>query len=202
METNKTSKSKTKSKTSKSKTSKSKTSLKKQQMVRFNNYIESRDETSDDFEQSIYSDLDNSDNDNSNNDNSDNENVNDSDQIIEHYSDLNIQKDPTDIYDSDEGEINEEANDIDNFLNNELAQEEYAELIKYIYNLFLDKHVHLDNFRNRAIILKLCTMAVNSMPEHIANPIFYLNFIESSINHLKNMTTEDIEKISKEDDIN
>lgn len=174
---------------------------KKHQIVRFNNYT---DEAYDDSDHEFNNESDNESNNDSDYESDNKSNYesdqNNSDSIIANYNDLNIQKDPTDIYDSDEGEINEEANDVDNFVDDELNGEEYKNLIKYIYNIFLNKHTHLDNFRNRAIILKLCTMSVNSMPEHISNPIFYLNFIESSINHLKNMTTEEIEKISKEND--
>ena len=168
-----------------SQASRNKTTNRKEKIVHFNNYTES---------------LSDSDNDKNELDNYESDDENNSDSIIDNYNNLNIQKDPTDIYDSDEEEINEEVNDMDNFINDELVGEEYAETIKYIYNLFLNKHKHLDNFRNREIILKLCTMSINSIPENISNPIFYLNFIESSINHLKNMTTEEIEKISKEND--
>jgi len=132
-----------------------------------------------------------------------NTNINDSDEIDElndisdsDEEDLIIDKDPTDIYESDEEEIlNNDLTDIFS----DLVDEPNKDTIKYIYNIFLQKHEHLDNYINRSIILKLCLIAVNCMPEHISNPKFYLNFIESSIVQLKNTTVEDIQKTTSKD---
>ena len=60
-----------------------------------------------------------------------------------------------------------------------------TEVVKFIFNTFLNKYSHLDNYKNRKIVYNLCKMAVKHMPENINNPSYYLNFIESSINLIK-----------------
>ena len=108
-------------------------------------------------------------------------------------TDQTDQIDPTDIYDSDEDEINK-LEENDDFVNKELENEQYSFAIRRVYEIFLLKHEHLDNYKNRNIIFELCKMAVNNIPEHISNPNFYLNFIESSINLMSQTTVEDIAK--------
>ncbi len=195
----KTSKSKSsKSKLSKSKTSKTKTSKTKlsqskitdSHTVRFNNFVdycEPKEIMSDNDSDNVL------DSDNLSNNSSISDYVSDnaSDNDLETY-DME-QTDPTDIYDSDEEEIND---DYENNLDELLCDEPLKDTIKYIYELFIQKHEQLNNYKNRHIILKMCVIAVNSMPEQKEKPIFYLNFIESSINHLKNLSVEKIKEIN------
>jgi len=123
------------------------------------------------------------------NDESDIEHNDESD--IEHNDEL----DHNDPLDSDEQEINEYSDNADeDLIYAKLDKEPNGKVIMYIYNSFLLKHEHLDNYKNRNIIFELCKMAVNNIPEHISNPNFYLNFIESSINLMSQTTVEDIAK--------
>jgi hypothetical protein len=190
-------------KTSKAKTSKSNKSTKYidanksapakliHNTVKFNNFVdyyEANDNISDNIStasESEFDDLSNSDS------------ILEMDNISEPHDAHIKQSDTTDIYDSDEEEIND---DYEDNLDELLCDEPLRDTIKYIYELFMEKHEQLDNYKNRFIVLKMCIIAVNSMPEQKTKPTFYLNFIESSINHLKNLSVDEIKQINLEDE--
>jgi hypothetical protein len=150
-----------------------------------NNYVTEPDNESDDEQ------------DNESNNELDNESNDEPDfEPYDESDNENNNLDHNDILDSDEQEINEYSDNTDeDLIYSKLDKEPNGKVIMYIYNSFLLKHEHLDNYKNRNIIFELCKMAVNNMPEHISNPNFYLNFIESSINMMsQNNTVEDIAK--------
>jgi hypothetical protein len=101
-----------------------------------------------------------------------------------------INKDPTDIIDKDEQEILEDSNEIYNSEENY----EHINLIKYLFNTFLEKFPHLNNYKNKNIIYSMFKIAITNMPEYIDKPIFYLNFVESSILQLTQRNYDDIYK--------
>jgi hypothetical protein len=75
-----------------------------------------------------------------------------------------------------------------NYDNSEKSEEdssEFGQVIECVFNIFLSKYPHLDNFKNRKIIHNICNIAVLCMPNHMDNPMYYLNFIESSIKIIK-----------------
>ena len=109
-------------------------------------------------------------------------------EIEQHILD-ELYNDSTDILDNDEQEILNDENTESPEFNQKI---EYNELIIYIETQFLNKYPHLDNFKNKKIIYQMCYIAVTTMPEHINEPIFYLNFIESSIKLLIEPKLEDI----------
>jgi hypothetical protein len=51
--------------------------------------------------------------------------------------------------------------------------------------MFLEKYPHLNNYKNRGIIYKMCEIVVMSMPEYIETPNYYINFIKSSIEQIE-----------------
>ncbi len=69
---------------------------------------------------------------------------------------------------------------------NNINIEEKRNVIRQVYDMFLNKYIHLDNRVNRMMIFELCKMSVESMPEHLNKPLIYLNFLESSIIGLVN----------------
>jgi len=91
--------------------------------------------------------------------------------------------DITDIQDDDEDEICKDDEEL--IVDDVLSDEKYKETIKNVYIIFLNKYEHLNNYKNKKIILNMCIIVVNSMPEHNIDLNFYLNFIESTINELK-----------------
>jgi hypothetical protein len=114
--------------------------------------------------------------------------INPEDELNEEH--LIIDKDPTDLFDEDEKEILEDEDTISSSETEEKT--EYDELIKFLFNTFLNKFPHLDNFKNRQIIHSMFKMAVTHMPEYVDKPIFYLNFVESSIKQLTQSGFNDI----------
>jgi hypothetical protein len=103
-----------------------------------------------------------------------------------------INTDQTDVIDEDELEIFDE----ENFEIVEDETFEHTELLNHLFNTFLNKYHHLDNYKNKRIIYSMFKMAILHMPEHVSKPIFYLNFIESSINdilksNINNFPTDD-----------
>lgn len=103
---------------------------------------------------------DNSDDSNPDDDLSDNENNND----------------PSDIIADDEQEIGDDCNNYDK-----------DPFVGKIFNIFMTKYPHLDNFKNREIIYNICKIAVISIPGH-DDPYYYINFIESSIDTITKNT--------------
>jgi hypothetical protein len=101
-----------------------------------------------------------------------------------------IDKDPTDIYDDDEQEILDE--DQDDFISKDIDIK-YFSTIKYIYNMFMTKYSHLDNFKNKEIVYEICKITVRQMPEHVSNPKYYLNFIEDSIKQINSNSNDGLE---------
>lgn len=100
----------------------------------------------------------------------DTHNVQLDDNIIADSSDNENNNDPTDVIANDEQEIGDDCDisDEDTFVGK-------------LFNIFMMKYPHLDNFKNREIIYNICKIAVISIPGH-DDPYYYLNFIESSIN--------------------
>jgi len=108
---------------------------------------------------------------------------------------LIIDKDPTDIMDDDEQEIIDDEDDEDDEEHNDTETGEPSEhelLIRHLFNTFLNKFPHLDNYKNKPIIRSMFKMAISNIPEQINNPIFYLNFVESSISQLTQTNFNDI----------
>ena len=58
------------------------------------------------------------------------------------------------------------------------------DVIDKFYNIFMNKHKHIDNENNDNLIYNLCMLAVNKIPQYRYNPSFYLNFKESSIQNI------------------
>jgi hypothetical protein len=100
-------------------------------------------------------------------------------------------KDPTDIKDDDEQEILED-NDSDTDTATDETKTEYDYLIQKLFNTFLNKFPHLDNYKNKSIIYSMFKIAVLQMPDHKDSPVFYLNFVESSI---KQLTVPDLNDV-------
>jgi len=104
------------------------------------------------------------------------------------YTDDNdINTDPTDIIEDDEKEILDD----DIFEIEEDNTFEHHGLLNDLFNHFLEKYPHLDNYKNKHIIYSMFKMAIQNMPEHTSKPQFYLNFIESSISQLLQSTNND-----------
>jgi hypothetical protein len=101
-------------------------------------------------------------------------------------AEVNSEKDQTDNIDTDEEEI---TNHNEKRVN---SNDPYIKTIDMVFDMFINKYSNLDNYKNRKIIYELCTIAVNSMPEHISVPIFYINFLESSIKSITDKSTDDI----------
>jgi hypothetical protein len=110
--------------------------------------------------------------------------INPDDELNDEH--LIIEKDPTDIIDDDEQEILEGTE------SNSEEKTEYDYLIQKLFNTFLNKFPHLDNYKNKSIIYSMFKIAVIQMPEHINNPIFYLNFVESSIQQFTQPNLDDV----------
>ena len=95
---------------------------------------------------------------------------------------IESQADPTDIYDEDETEIiNQNANILDELDINDPS----TNTIKNVYEMFISKYDHLDNFKSRSIILNICKIVVSAMPDFYDKPYLYIRFIESYINQNK-----------------
>jgi hypothetical protein len=90
--------------------------------------------------------------------------------------------DPTDVFDEDEDEI---LNDNVDILDDLDKDDPLTETVKNVYNIFLSKYEHLANFKSKKIILEICKMTVNAMPDFYAKPHLYMSFIESYINMIK-----------------
>jgi hypothetical protein len=111
------------------------------------------------------------------------DNYNDSDN--ENDNDI-IEDDPTDIKDDDE---------IDILKTDEINISNINEEDIYLTNLmnkFLDRYPHLDNFKNKEIIYKLCYMLVKQLPSHKDNQIFYINLLENLIKDINNPNLNDL----------
>jgi len=91
-------------------------------------------------------------------------------QTTEDSTDIN-DEDPTDIKEEDEIDILNDTTidlDVDIYLTN-------------LMTTFLDKFPHLDNYKNKQIIYKLCKILVEEIPDQKPNPVFYINLLESTI---------------------
>ena len=95
---------------------------------------------------------------------------------------IDTQTDPTDVYDEDETEIiDHNANILDELdINDPLTNS-----IKNVYEMFISKYEHLDNFKSRNIILNICKIIVSAMPDFYDKPYLYIRFIESYISQNK-----------------
>lgn len=118
----------------------------------------------------------------------------------DYYND-NI-SDPTDVIDNNECNIHDDIDEMNEIKhnsdsdNNEYNEyDEYGEyneyndkmhirVIKQLEQKFFSKYNHLENFKNRSIIEKMCAMAIYSIPSKILDIEYYMNFLESSINQL------------------
>lgn len=82
----------------------------------------------------------------------------------------NDNNDPTDVITEDEQEIGNDRDKSDD-----------DPFVGKVFNIFMMKYPHLDNFKNREIIYNICKIAFICIPGH-TDPYYYINFIESSIN--------------------
>ncbi len=104
---------------------------------------------------------------------------------------LIINKDPTDILDVEETEINHTESDTEK----ETDPNPNDIHINRIMNIFLSKYEHLDNFKNKKIIYSMCEILVNQIPDKVDNPQFFMNLLESLISDItsqSNQTYNDI----------
>lgn len=111
--------------------------------------------------------------------------MNDQKSIESMFSDISF-RDPSDVIDEDEQEINDDE---------VTMKDNMTELEKAIHDLldmFLQKYPHLNNYKSKPIIYDLCNITVTCMPQYINNLSYYINFIESSINVMKD-TNKSIE---------
>ena len=57
---------------------------------------------------------------------------------------------------------------------------------------FLIKFPHLDNYKNKQIIYKLCKILVEEIPNQKSNQLFYINLLESTI---KDITLPELDEL-------
>jgi hypothetical protein len=87
---------------------------------------------------------------------------------------------------------NEIADDIDEIK----IESKYADTIRCVFTMFLTKYEQLNNYDSRKIIIEMCKVAVETMSDHANNPLYYLKFLESSIEMFVSENT--FNEISKE----
>lgn len=107
-------------------------------------------------------------------------NVKSDDNSDDKLPDNGNNNDPSDIIEDDEQEI---GNDCDKY--------DGDPVVGKIFNMFMTKYPHLNNFKNREIIYNICKIAVISIPGH-DDPYYYINFIESSIEMITKNTKNNV----------
>lgn len=104
--------------------------------------------------------------------------------------------------DIDDIDIENDYEDISDYIFENNKELPNIEIIKYVYNEFMNRHPHMNNPKAKQIIFELCKIAIESMPQHLDDIHFYINFLESSITQEFKQSQRNLNKYSFDYDDN